>query len=99
MGNMGTICTSGCPPCWVKNGNKWDCYDYNESGACPFGEDRGKGGKGGSDKTKCKPGNQKNVPECTKGCAPCWKNEGSYYSCFDKVNGKCPWEGMEEVNI
>src|SRR5690348_4362732 len=51
------------------------------------------------DTNTCKPGNQQNVPECTQNCAPCWKNERSYYSCFDKVNGQCPWPGMEEVDI
>lgn len=94
--NTGNVCIQNCPPCWVKNGNKWDCYDYTPTGVCPFGEDRG---KGKNDKTSCRPGNQQNVPECTKNCAPCWKNEGTYYSCFDKVNGQCPWSGMEEVYI
>ncbi|KAK3837934.1 MAG: hypothetical protein JOS17DRAFT_378584 [Linnemannia elongata] len=38
--NTGSLCNYNCPHCWVKNGNKWDCYDYTPQGRCPFGEDR-----------------------------------------------------------
>ncbi|KAI9291236.1 hypothetical protein K502DRAFT_325969 [Neoconidiobolus thromboides FSU 785] len=38
-GNMGTLCNTKkekCPDCWVKNGNKYDCY-VKSSGKCPWG--------------------------------------------------------------
>lgn len=37
-GNLGTLChiaNEKCPPCWVKNGNKYDCY-AKAQGKCPF---------------------------------------------------------------
>ncbi|OAQ23527.1 hypothetical protein K457DRAFT_886826 [Linnemannia elongata AG-77] len=41
-GNMGVFFSgiSNCPPCRVKNWNKWHCYAYDDQGRCHFGEDK-----------------------------------------------------------
>ncbi|KAG0254114.1 hypothetical protein DFQ27_007028 [Actinomortierella ambigua] len=100
-GNSGNFCegVSNCPPCWIKNDGRYDCYDYTPEGKCPDWDGIWDRRASQGDKTSCWPGNQGSVRPCTKNCAPCWKNEGTYYSCFDMVGGKCPWPGMEVVHI
>ncbi|KAI0218041.1 hypothetical protein L0F63_006988, partial [Massospora cicadina] len=100
IANMNNICNKGdsCPPCWIKNGNKYDCYNYTSSNSCPFPGmiDRKRSKHPAS---TCLYGNQLGKVCDTKStvCPPCWKKEDAGYSCFAYVNGNCPFGGMIDI--